>query len=77
MTHRCPTCPNHVHSSERLMCGLCWRQVPAAIQRELYAAWRVCRMHFLDHASWQLYYKVRRAAIEAVKGSGGGALNAA
>lgn len=86
MIRRCPSCDRPGVRSGHLMCGPCWRSVPAGLRHAVNRTWRGCKDAFIDSPKWKLYYVARKAAIAAAvtslvrawrRGSGGGALNAA
>jgi hypothetical protein len=69
--HRCACCTKPIRPG-LLMCPRHWRQVPAALQREVNAAWRALRScgslrtNVHGHAR---YERARTDAVAAVQGA--------
>lgn len=69
-----PRCP--IAGCERgrgtgmLMCGPCWRRVPAALKGDVYTAWRARQRSPFDPHLAVAHESAKRAAIEAVEALG-------
>jgi hypothetical protein len=62
----CPTgCGRKCNTTVVVMCRVCWGQVPAPLQREVYAAWRARKA--MDPDTWPRHEAAKEAAIESVR----------
>lgn len=64
---RCPLdgCPRTARAGQ-LMCGYHWRQVPKALQSDVWRTWRKWNRTHGDK-DWQTYMIARRAALDAIE----------
>lgn len=67
---RCPvaSCGRTVRAGH-LMCAAHWREVPKALQRNVWTYWRRWNRDH-DDDTWEAYMGARTAALESVGGEG-------
>lgn len=66
MTTLCPIGCGRIVKTGHLMCVLCWRMVPSALQREVYRTWRAWQHDMADADRMAAYRSARDAAIASV-----------
>jgi len=63
--HPCPTGCGDSAATGKLMCPLCWREVPKHLQQEVYRTWRAYDRRPSD-AHWSSYRDAYDAAVGSV-----------